>query len=649
MFKSATGLQSRFNQVLKLPLYRVLLVGALICAGINLVTSCLYYLKHTLTSWTWLGWALGMGLFILAFLVRREAREPLSAAAIIERRWLWAVGLGLTVLFVGTHLWNYPTAPWNHNGLFDDAGWDLHFLKSIIWGGHPFQAAVYVPGCSAAREVIFHLYLAPFFALFGADMLVFTGALLLLGYITFIFTVLLVHRLFRNIYLTALAGLLFNFLPLHYIHTFVGHRYASMAPLMMISIYLLVVGYQRQSARNVAISAILAGLCFASAIMGKQYLMGLAGGVILSLLFNYRETVTPANLRLTKIFLVGLVIASIPLLTYIWFDPGHYFMNEGGYTQAFLNDLKTQGLAGVYPFYQRMIDCLFNFTFYRWFLNDFVLIPLPYYLLLLPGIVVALARKQFTFVILALLSAVGAFIAGFSDYRVLHSSPFWIVMMIYAIHWLITAADHPRIGEYFPKFTVWTATGVILLAGWIPCVQYLYQKSLNPFSIPFFVQQDVAISRYLRDIVAGVPNPSTRFRHNEFTKLPGLPEPSFDTLICQNRGYAITHLFLYDYGDERIMAFSDQLPFNLMDEGKILTVNKRAIQNYPSRNKDLKLVWEVNEKTERIVKAFQLGKQWGDDQVLRFNYAGYGFELYILNIKNANIQKFQEFAAKVVL
>jgi hypothetical protein len=30
--------------------------------------------------------------------------------------------------FVVSHLWNFRTAPWNGNALFDESGWDLWYL-----------------------------------------------------------------------------------------------------------------------------------------------------------------------------------------------------------------------------------------------------------------------------------------------------------------------------------------------------------------------------------------------------------------------------------------------------------------------------------------------------------------------------------------
>ena len=59
------------------------------------------------------------------------------------------------LFFVVTHLWNFHTAPWNGNALFDESGWDLWYLKSYVIG-HPFQAAWFHPPIT--RETLFHYY-----------------------------------------------------------------------------------------------------------------------------------------------------------------------------------------------------------------------------------------------------------------------------------------------------------------------------------------------------------------------------------------------------------------------------------------------------------------------------------------------------------
>jgi hypothetical protein len=41
------------------------------------------------------------------------------------------------LFFVVSHLWNFRTAPWNGDALFDESGWDLWYLKTYVIG-HPY-------------------------------------------------------------------------------------------------------------------------------------------------------------------------------------------------------------------------------------------------------------------------------------------------------------------------------------------------------------------------------------------------------------------------------------------------------------------------------------------------------------------------------
>lgn len=75
----------------------------------------------------------------------------------------------LGLLFALTHVWNFKTAPWNQNGLFDDAAWDIYFAKTHVLSNEPFQPA-YSDGIGIAREAVFHCYITAFFVLFGYNL-----------------------------------------------------------------------------------------------------------------------------------------------------------------------------------------------------------------------------------------------------------------------------------------------------------------------------------------------------------------------------------------------------------------------------------------------------------------------------------------------
>src|SRR5947209_20513826 len=154
------------------------------------VTTSLHYTgKYPGNPGTWLGWLLSLG-FLLATYIPPQRGIKEWATEVWEDKVFVRVFLGLGLLFLISHVWNFKTAPWNQNGLFDDAAWDIYFAKKYIFTHEPFQAA-FPDGI--AREVVFHYYITFFFIPFGYNLLTFNTALLVLGLTTFIFTCLIIH------------------------------------------------------------------------------------------------------------------------------------------------------------------------------------------------------------------------------------------------------------------------------------------------------------------------------------------------------------------------------------------------------------------------------------------------------------------------
>src|ERR1700730_16321642 len=216
------------------------------------------------------GWLFSMFFLLLAFSppLRQIAA---SLKSLIKPKTAFFVFWIL--VFVVSHLWNFNTAPWNGNGLFDESGWDLWFLKSHIIG-RPFQP-VWPDHVPLARETLFHHYVWGFFRLFGYNILSYEAALFVIWCTTFIFTLLLVDLFFRSYIVTSLTALIFNFLPFAFIFTFAGYRYPMATALCVASVYFLHLGFKTASAFFLSLGGITAGLCLASAIPGKQYVLAL--------------------------------------------------------------------------------------------------------------------------------------------------------------------------------------------------------------------------------------------------------------------------------------------------------------------------------------------------------------------------------------
>ena len=70
--------------------------------------------------------------------------------------------------------------------------------------------------------------------------------------------------------------------------------------------------------------------------------------------------------------------------------------------------------------------------------------------------------------------------------------------------------------------------------------------------------------------------------------------------------------------------------------------NKTAIANYVPSGKDLKLIWEGNQSTERIVRMLQPLRDLAAEESMSFSFGGRVRTFYVLNIPYKDIRQFQE-------
>ena len=597
------------------------LVSLVVCV----VGAVLHYRK-----WAWgnpgqlAGWLLSMLFLLLAFSPRpgevaRRLRASLNWKTVFFLFWI--------LVFTASRLWNFKTAPWNGNALFDESGWDLYFLKHYVIG-HPYQAAWFHAPLS--RETIFHYYVWSFFGLFGYNILSYEAALFGIWCATFLFTLLLVDLLFDSRVVTSITALISNFLPFSFIYTFAGYRYPMGTVLAVISLYFLHLGFKIRSSFSLALGGITAGLCVASSITGKQYLFVLLlFGVIYAGL--HWRTVTPRLKWEAPIIAYGCLAAAVPLLCYIAFTLEHYTLYENALIRDFWRSAPG---SHVRPLWQ----CFFTFPGPRFFIPDTLPIPLPYYCFLLPGLVLAVWQRRFEIALLAIIPVVGAFIATTWENRLLLAIPFWMILMAFTVEALLRVKLQPIL-----KVLLWAIAAVVAWAGWFPSVKYIYSKTKSPASIGYFAQQEVAVSRFLRDVVAGrAPANPPRLERNEFNRIPGIPDPSYETLICQREAFSIIHLFLHDYDDEKILSFCDGLSFFVPTEQQVWSANKKALAIYVPGSKDLKLIWERDPKTQKMITMFQPFRDIGREEFLSFSFAGRDRTFYVLTFQSRNIPQLQE-------
>ncbi len=606
-------------------------VSLLICAA----GGAAHYLKWAWGNpWQPIGWLFAMLFLLLAF-----SPPPQRIIGSLKSFSTARTGLFLfwAAVFVVSHLWNFGTAPWNGNGLFDESGWDLWFLKSHVIG-HPFQAAWFHPPIS--RETLFHYYVWGFLRLFGFNVLSYEAALFVIWFATFFFTVLLVDLLFRSYVVTSITALIFNFLPFAFIYTFAGYRYPLATALCVASLYFLHLGFRAASSFWLSLGGVSAGLCLASSISGKQYLLVLVLYAPLYAAVHWKSVKQSTTWQSVAIVIYGFAVGATPILLYICFNRGAYTYYESGFVHDFW-----QALWAVHPphdlaYYVRQLRmCFFSVPGPRFLIPDMLPIPVAYYWFLAPGLGLALWQKRFEIALLATLPVAGAFVATSYENRLLLPIPFWMILMAFTFDGLLSSKLFLAL-----KIPLWGLAAWALLAGLGPSVRYIYNKTKNPLSIRHYAQEEVAVSRFLRHVVAEKepPNPP-RLERDEFNRIEGIPDAGYDTLICQREAYSIIHLFLHDYGDAKILSFCSDLPFGaVMTEQDVWKANKKAITSYVPSAKDLKLIWERDPKTARIIKMFQPIGNLGTEETVSYSFAGRLRTFFVLNIGSENIRQFQE-------
>ncbi len=544
------------------------------------------------------------------------------------------------LFFTVSHLWNFRTAPWNGDALFDESGNDLGYLKSYVIG-HPYQAAWFHGIIS--RETLFHYYVWGFLKLFGFNILSYEAALFVIWLTVFVFTLLLVDLFFGSYIVTFVTALIFNFLPFAFIYTFVGYRYPLTVALAVVSLYFLHLGFRTTSRFYLSLGGIAAGLCLASSIPGKQYVLTLLIVAPLYAVFYWSSLKRTTAWGSLAVIVYSFLTAATPILCYIIFKFGDYTYYEGAYLHQFWNAVRGTPAPNNMRYYATGLwNCFFAAHFWpRLLFPDALPIPLPYYWLLLPGFVLALWQKRFEVVLLATLPVVGVFVTGGAavEQRLLLAIPFWIILMTFTLAGLLKLRPWRGV-----QIVVCVTSAVILIDGLVPSIRYIYSKTKSPVSIHHFAQQQVAVSRFLKHIVAGQEHPGTpHLERNEFNRIKGISDAPYDTMICQNDAYSIIHLFLYDYDDGKILSFCSGLPFFwVMTEQDVWNANKKAISTYVPANKNLKLIWERDPKTERIIRMFQSLRDLGTEDSLSFSFGGRVRTFYVLNIPAEKIPQFQQ-------
>src|SRR6266699_2978199 len=460
---------------------RVLLLGfSLISLVICACAAAAHYRKLAWGDpWQPIGWLLSMFFLLCAFLPDPRGLATGFKSLIKPKT---AFFLFWILFFVVSHLWNFRTAPWNGDALFDESGNDLGYLKSNVIG-HPYQAAWFHGVIS--RETLFHYYVWGFLKLFGFNILSYEAALFVIWLMAFVFTLLLVDLFFRSYVVTSITALVLNFLPFAFIYTFVGYRYPMTVALAVVSLYFLHAGFRNGSPFCLSLGGVAAGLCLASSIPGKQYVLALVIAAPLYAVFYWSSLKRTVAWSSLAVIVYSFLAAATPILCYIIFRWKDYTYYESTYIRPFLEAMQGRPAPHDMRYYVTGLwKCFFAAQYSpRLLFPDSLPIPLPYYWLLVPGFALALWQKRFEVVLLAIIPVVGAFIARAIENRLLLPIPFWIILMSFTFAGLLKLRPWPGI-----QIVLGAVAMLILLDGLVPSVRYIYSKTKNPFGIRYYAQ-----------------------------------------------------------------------------------------------------------------------------------------------------------------
>lgn len=622
------------------------IVFAIVLAFIGFTDTLLYYFEvvpnNFIAGYMWPGSMLFLLLSIIDIkkLSIRNAKKYISS----KKTSFWSFILILTVIYFVSHFYNFSGAPWNSFGLFDDAAWDIYDSRLKCFNGNIFEIIFFDGIGSISRELLFHYFIAIFMRVFGYNLLVFNVALILIGYVTVLFTGLIAYELFNSAFFGLVAGVLLNFYPLHFTQVFMGHRYAICAPLIVVSVYYLLRAYKDESTNCSIVSGLFAGFAMSSAIMGKQYIWALECTLILLLLVNIKNLKKlVSKLKLLVAFLIGYCVSAAPLYAYIWTHKDIYTIREDTLKQDFFERLSANPFGVISEQLNLLKETLFaSSSGLRQFSADYPILTWYILVLLIIGIAIALYKKNVLPILLVAIPVAGNCITIPFDFRLLIIAPFVMILVTYSLNLiskLVNKLFKEDEGKREKNRLIITVIVVLLV---ISPTRYLMDLARNPNSQRHLPHYSVAVARFIQDIVVGDPNPDVEMHSDEFNR-PIVEGYNYDVLAAPRLPYAHVYAYLYNYDAYKILSFGGNFPYESTPEEEIRSNMLRSLNNYGITDRGLKIVVERSEKMDNIM-ALLTASGLGTVNLYDLEIDGVTFHMYVLVIENPNIQAFIDWA-----
>ena len=508
--------------------------------------------------------------------------------------------LAVSVLYFLAHFYNYSNAPWNNNGLFDDAAWDIFVSREQCFKDGRFEIIFWDSGIAdISRELVFHYYISILFRLFGYNLSVFNAGLIVLGWITVVFTMLSAHELKRNTAFTVLSGLAILFFPLHFTQVYMGHRYAICGPLLMISFYFILRAYRRSKFTDAVLGGIFAGITMSSAIMGKHYIYGLIICGIIYAIKTFVKNRERLGGYLTSAYaiLAGFVMSSIPLLAYIITHADKYNARENELTNQLLERISEEGFAPIQENIDSINYVLFsNSTWLRQFSVDHPVFTWYIVLFLIIGIISLIRSGRYEMIVLMLLPFAGCLLATCYDFRLLIAAPFIAMITVCGVSSL--SGRFLALLKREEDLSSWIA-GILVIAMMIPDIVYLKHLADDTGSMGLLPHGSVAVSRYVQDLSLGVEDADVSMKPDEFNR--GNTNDRYDLFACVRYTYAHVHAFLGGEYSRHILELCGDFPYQSRTEDDMYGFAFKTIEDYVPGEKDLMLVFEYGEQVQFLI------------------------------------------------
>ena len=635
----------------------LLFVPALACAGAELAVSLLYYgnriSENGICGILWIASVILLTGSVIPGNLRKASSVDTTVGGKSNTRYgILLLVVVITLVYFVTHLVGYSDAPWNNYGLFDDAAWDIYIAQQRCFKGNIFEIIFWDEEIGhISRELLFHYYISLLFRIFGYNMFVFNMGLVFLGFLTVLFTALLAERMTGSSGAGMAAGLILNFLPLHYTQVFMGHRYAMCTPMMMISAYLGWRVFTEEKSRlfHAVTCGLFAGLTMESAIMGKQYIWALLASAVLYAAFAIRRRVFRRRnaagdrrennkgwIASTAGILTGYAVVCAPLYAYIWSHGDLYRIREASLTETFFERLHAEGFPLIVENLHTLRETVFApHSWQRQFSADYPILTWGLFLLLAAGIILALRRKWFLPVLMVAIPAAGNCITIPYDFRLLICAPFLAILIMLPIRFLVEALDLKRpclSGKTIAAYVVLP----ILIMG--PAIVYLWGLAHDPQGQYYLKHSDLAVCRYIQDVAAGRDTPSIEMKKDEFH--PPASQASYDTYAATYTSFAHIHAFLESYDAREILRLFGDFPYAGTDEETLRRSLKQTVAEYTVTDRDLMLVFEYDNKIHGILEELT-GTGLTEEKTDVFTIDGEDIQMVRMKIKNEDLAMFQ--------